>query len=196
MKTIIELKAYEKSVYKMFGMFPFLLMIISCIGAYLYAILTELYKTGEILNTLDPLILSNAFFRGVVISAAVFIFLRYNAVKTIHKSSSMSEMAEQGNYISCMSHGSWKEMTFGNLIIMENRFYFQPDRQLKMTLEFDHRNYEGFTLEVSEPMKSIGLYLITGEKQMIIVKNAKGNVVGRFIAPQPKETIDKIKAVL
>ncbi len=193
MKPIVELKDFERSIYRTFGIFPFVLLLVACIVVYVWTIVSELTSTGSVANLFEPQILADAFFKGTVATVGLYYVARITAIRSASKSASLMDLPEAGTYMPCMSHKNWKDLTYGNLIITQNRFYYQPDKQMSMELDFDHKYFGDFTLELDEPMKSIGLFLITGQKHMVIVKDKTGNVVGRFIFPEPKVYLDLLE---
>lgn len=194
MKPIIDQEAYQKQIYRMFGMFPFLLLILMCVVVYGVNVVRALISEGTLTNYLEPQLLADSFFWGVVVTVVVFILTRMSAIRASEKSKDLMELDEEGVYITCMTHNKPLDMTVGNLIITQERLYFQPDRQMAMELAFDYKGYSGFTISLSAPKKSIGLFLITRETHMVEIKDRSGKVVGTFIMPNPEENIKLIKA--
>lgn len=194
MKPLVESKDYEKSIYKMFGMFPFLLLLVACIIAYIVGVFMTFNSEGTVANYLEPQLLADAFFRGTIGTVVLFYIARLSSIKASEKSKNLMDLEEAGHYITCMSHSKWSELSLGNLIITQRRFYFQPDRQMDMALAFDFKDYKGFTIELGEPMKSVGLFLMTNKKQMVEIKNASGALVGTFIMPEAEKHIEMIRA--
>lgn len=192
MKPLVEANEYQKSIYRMFGMFPFLLLIVACIVAYAVSAALTVNATGT-LDPLEPKLLADAFFRGVVGTVVLFYIARLGSIRSSDKSVHLKDMDEAGYYITCMSHNKWSDLTFGNLIITQRRLYFQPDKQMSMELAFDHKDYDGFTVEMGPEMKSVGLFLMTGKKQMVDFKDRSGRVVGTFIIAEPEEHIELIR---
>lgn len=194
MKPLIEADYYRKSIYRTFGMFPFLLLLVVCVIAYGVNLIRDYYAAGLITNYAEPQLIADSFFWGVVVTVALFYIARLSAIKASEKSKDLMDMEESGWYITCMSHNTFKDMLFGNIIMTEERLYFQPDRQMTMDLAFDYKDYSDFTVTLGDPMKSIGLFLLTGKKQMVEFKDPSGKVVGSFIIAEAEESIKLIKA--
>jgi len=184
MKPIIDLEGYQKSIYRMFGIFPVYLTVLSCIAVYLVRLVEAYIKTKEMANPLDPEILSGAFLWGIIIGVGIYYISRFSAIRVANKAIRLTELEEKGIFIPCMDHSTWIRMAYGNLIITNERVYFQPEKQLNMTLDFDYSERKHLKISLSAPLASFGLFLVTGQKHMLIVKNREDHVVGRFILPE------------
>lgn len=196
MKPLIEQKDYEKSIYKSFGIFPFYLLLIATVVAYGIGLIMA-YQNGLTNDVIfGSETFANAFFRGTLGTVVIFYIARFSSIRSSQKSESLKDLDEVGHYITCMSHNSWRDFSYGNLIIESNRIYFQPDIQTAMELNFDYKNPSELTFSLGKPYKSIGLYLVTGMKQMVEVKDKTGNLVGQFIMAQPDVHLESIKALL
>lgn len=196
MKPVIPLKEYEKAIYRMFGMFPLLLMIISCTGVYIVKIINSIMKDGVVGNPFDPERLADAFLWGIIISVGIFYISRISAVRTAEKSIRLVDLEEEGIFIPCMDHGTWMKMVYGNLILTKERVYFQPERQLSNELDFDYKDRSDLNVAIGDPMTSVGLFLITGQKHMLEFKDNQGKIVGRFIMPSIETSMEIIKGYL
>lgn len=196
MKAFVDLKDYEKSIYRFFGTFPILLLIVACVLAYAYGIITTNFGIGNMADPIGSEGLSQAFFRGVLITVASFYIARMAAVNGLKKSESLLTRDEVGVIVPCMSHKTMFDMHIGHIVIQPNRLYFEPSRPFAGDLTFDFEDYSGFKFELGQPKASIGMYLLTMEQHMIEVKDQKGQLVGRFIIPEPKEHLDLLNSLL
>jgi hypothetical protein len=196
MKPIIDREVYRKSTIKLFARFPLLLILITCFSAFFIKVLLDVIQTGSIANSFTPDSGANAFFQGVVAGVGIFYISRMTSERLLKNAYNLLELEEEGCFLPCMSHKEWKDLAIGNLIIMNNRFYFQPDKQMKMTLDFDFPSTNGFTVELSEPLKSFGLFLITGEKHMLVIKDQQGHDAGRFIVSEVDQHREAISAAM
>jgi hypothetical protein len=195
MKPIIDREVYRKSTVRMFGNFPLLLIVITCLSAFIIRIVLDVFQTGSILNAFTLEKGANAFFQGVVAGVGIFYIARIASDRLLKNAYNLLELEEEGYFLPCMSHNDWKDLTLGNLIIMPNRFYFQPERQMKLTLDLDVPSVEGYSIELSEPLTSFGLFLIVNQKHMLIIKDQQGHIVGRFVVSEVEKHLDTIKAL-
>lgn len=196
MKPIIEQRDYEKSIYRSFGIFPFYLLLIAMIIAYAVGVGMAMQEGSGTSIMLDSETLATAFFRGTLGTVAIFYVARFSSIRSSQKSEGLKDMEEVGHYMTCMSHNSWNDLSFGNLIIERDRMYFQPDVQKSMELTVDIKSPVGYRFEMDEPLRSFGLFLVSGMRQMVALKNDRGEVVGRFVIAEPKENIQKLQALM
>lgn len=192
MKHIINHDDYRKSLYITFGKFPFLLLGLVGIIMLAFGMVGELYKTGTIALSISSESLATVFFRSVLGTVAVFYIARITADRLIKGSEGLTMSEEEGYFLPCMSHIDWKDMTYGNLMFANERVYFQPDRQYHDKLDFDYKSTKKMTVELSEPKKSLGLYLITGLEYMMVIRDEKGVIIGRFIVADIEKNMTDI----
>ena len=186
-----DIEDYGKSVFRLFGRFPLILMVIACIGAYLLGMVM-----GNMEDPIGMEGLSNAFFRGVLFTVAVFYIGRIAAMNAIKNSKALLERQEEGVFIPCMSHKTLMDMSTGSIIVKRNRLYFEPTRPFGGDRTFDYESFEGFRFALSKERESIGLFLVTGEKYMLTVEDEKGNRVGTFIIPEPEVNLPILQELI
>lgn len=197
MKAFMELEDYRKSIYRLFGRFPLLLMIVGCVGAYLFGIIaTSFGGTGAMDDPIGFEGLSNGFFRGVVFSVLIYYVGRIFAESVVKKSHGLTDREATGYFVPCMSHKNLLDFSGGNIVMKADRFYFEPSRPFGGDLAFDFPEFTGFSFALSKPKESLGLFLITGENYMLTVNNEKGNRVGKFIIPEPERYLPSIQKLL
>lgn len=196
MKAFVDLEEYRKSIYKLFGRFPILFLVLSCVGAYMIGIImTNLGSEGMD----DPIGLeglSNAFFRGVLVTVGLYYIGRISAESAIKKSHGLTDREPTGFFIPCMSHKNMMDLSYGNIVVTKDRMYFEPNRPFGGDLTFDYIDYRGFTFGLSKPKESAGLFLITGENYMLTVNDANKNRVAKFIITQPEHYLPVIQQLL
>lgn len=196
MKAFMDLEKYRKSIYVLFGRFPFLLMVISVIGAYLIGIGMDMAGSTALDDPYGLEGMSNAFFRGVLFTVIAYYIGRISAESAVKKSHGLTDREPVGTFIPCMSHKSLFDFGMGSIIILPNRFYFEPSRPFGGDLDFDFKEFEGFTFALSKERESLGLFLVTGEKYMLTVNNGKGQRVGKFIIPEPATYLPELNKLL
>lgn len=197
MTAFMELEKYRRSIYRLFGKFPLLLMIVGCVGAYMFGIITSSFGgTGALDDPIGLEGLSNAFFRGVVFSVLVYYVGRIFAESVVKKAHGLTDREPSGYFVPCMSHKNMVDFSGGNIIMKSDRLYFEPSRPFGGDLAFDFADFTGFTFALSKPKESLGLFLITGEDYMLTVNNAKGDRVGKFIIPEPELNLPTIQQLL
>ncbi len=196
MKAFIELEEFEKSIYKLFGAFPFLLLIVAIVLAYLLGIIATNFGMGDMTDPIGPEGLSTAFFRGVLVTVVFFYVGRISAISGLKRSQGLIGREEEGTFVPCMSHKKLFDLHIGHIVILKDRLYFEPSRPFGGDLEFDFNAYEGFSFALSEPKASLGLFLLTMENYMIYVKDTEGKVVGKFILPEPEKYLPILNTLL
>ena len=196
MKPFMDLEDYRKSIYKLFGKFPILLMVISCVVAYLIGIGMDMVGSGNLEDPIGMEGLSNAFFRGVLFTVAAFYIGRISAESVIKKSRALTDREPTGTFIPCLSHKNMIDFGMGTIVVLPNRFYFESNRPFAGDLEFDFNDFEGFSFALSEERESIGLFLVTGEKYMLTVNDSNGKRVGKFIIPEPEAYLPELQKLL
>ncbi|MDF1617679.1 hypothetical protein [Petrocella sp. FN5] len=196
MKPIINREEYRKSANSMFGKFPFLLLLVTWSAVFLSKAIRELIVTGTLVENIQQEKLGNTFFQGVLGAVIIFYIARMVLDQFMKKAFDLSEESEKGYYLPCMRHNSWHDFSVGNLIVKKNQFYFQPDRQMSMILSFNYESANGFTAELSKKWASIGLYLITKEKYMLVIRDQEKKVVGKFIVADVSKHLPTIQTML
>lgn len=196
MHAFKDLEDYRKSVYRLFGKFPLLLLVIGVVLAYVVGIILTNFGIGDMKDPIGYEGLANGFFRGVLGAVGIYYVSRMMSESTIKKSHGLTDREPEGVFIPCMSHKNFFELTMGNIVIKKDRLYFEPGRAFAGDLTFDFSDYNGFSFTLSEPKESLGLFLITGENYMILVLNDKGETLGRFIMPQPELNLPLIQPLL
>lgn len=195
MQPFLDLDEYQNAVFRLFR-FPVLLMVLSVVGAYIVGILMTRAGMGDLTDPVGFEGFATGFFRGVAFSVIVFFIFRYMAINGVKGSYSLVGREPAGVFVPCMSHHRPLDFSMGNIILQPDRLYFEPARPFGGNLAFDFKEYGGFTFDLSRPRESMGLFLITGEPYMLTVKDATGAVVGKFILPEPKENLPKLRALL
>jgi len=171
-------------------------LIIAIVLAYILGIIATNFGIGDLSDPIGSEGLATGFFRGVLATVVLFYIGRISAVKGLKRSQELIDREENGVFIPCMSHKKLLDMNIGNIVILPNRLYFEPSRPFAGDLEFDFNTYEGFAFELSEPKASIGLFLLTMENYMMYVKNQKGQVVGKFILPEPEKYLPILNTLI
>lgn len=195
MKPFVDLEAYQKSIFRLFR-FPVALMVTSVVVAYIIGILMTNLGMGDMSDPIGLEGFSNAFFRGIFFSVIVFMLTRYLALNAIKGSYGLVDREPDGIFVPCMSHSHMLDLSMGNIIIKSDRLYFEPSRPFGGDLSFDYANYEGFTFELSDPRESMGLFLVTGEKYMLKVKDKVGKYVGTFVISEPEVNLPILQELL
>ncbi len=196
MQPFEDLEQYRKSIYKLFSRFPWIMMVTLIIVVLIVDYVMVLVGISSIQEPFGFEGFSTAFFRGVLASVLIYYISRMAAESVIKNSKNLEERENDGVFIPCMSHKTATDLSTGNIIIQKDRIYFEPIRPFGGDRTFDYTNYQGFQFDLSEEVESKGLYLITGEKFMLIVKNPVGERVGRFIIPEPEYYLAKLKELL
>ena len=195
MKPIINQEEYRKSANRMFGKFPFLLLLVTWTAVFISKSIRELILTGVLVENIQQEKLGNTFFQGVLGAVIIFYIARTVLDQFMKKAFDLSEETEKGYYLPCMRHNSWYDFTVGNLIVKKDQFYFQPDRQMSMILAFNYNSAKGFTAELSKKRASIGLYLITKEKHMLVIRDQEKKIVGKFIVADVSNYLPTIQTM-
>ncbi|PKM67133.1 MAG: hypothetical protein CVU95_08620 [Firmicutes bacterium HGW-Firmicutes-2] len=196
MKPIINQEEYRKSANRMFGKFPFLLLLVTWTAVFLSKAIRELILTGALVENIQQEKLGNTFFQGVLGAVIIFYVARTVLDQFMKKAFDLSEVTEKGSYLPCMRHNTWHDFTVGNLIVKKDQFYFQPDRQMSMILAFNYDSAKGFTAELSKKRASIGLYLITKENYMLVIRDQEKRIVGKFIVADVRNHLPIIQTML
>lgn len=196
MKPFMDLEAYRKSVYKLFGRFPVLLMVISVVGAYIIGIGLGMAGSTAMDDPVGFEGMSNAFFRGVLFTVILYYVGRLSADSGVKRAHGLTDREPMGHFIPCMSHKHMMDLSMGNIVVLPDRLYFEPSRPFGGDLEFDFSNFEGFKFTLSDPRASMGLFLITGEKYMLTVEDKDGKCVGKFIMPEPEAYLPELQKLL
>ena len=196
MHAFKDLEEYRKSVYRLFGKFPALLLVIGVVLAYIIGIIMTNFGMCDMKDPMGFEGFSNGLIRGVVGALGIIYVSRMMAESTIKKSHGLTDREPEGVFIPCMSHKNLFEMTMGNIVIKKDRLYFESGRPFAGDLTFDYNDYSGFSFALSEPKESLGLFLITGEEYMMTVLDKQGQKVGRFIMPQPKLNLPLLQPLL
>ena len=137
MKPFMDLEDYRKSIYKLFGNFPVLLMVISCVAAYVIGIGMGMAGSGKLVDPIGLEGLSNAFFRGVLFTVAAFYIGRISAESVVKKSRALTDREPTGTFIPCLSHKNMTDFSMGTIVVLPNRIYFESSRPFGGDLEFD-----------------------------------------------------------
>ncbi|PKM54921.1 MAG: hypothetical protein CVV00_06065 [Firmicutes bacterium HGW-Firmicutes-5] len=195
MKPIINREEYSKSARRMFSKFPFLLLLVTWSAVFLSKAIRELIVTGALVESIQQEKLGNTFFQGVLGAVIIFYVSRTVLDQFMKKAFDLSEETEKGYYLPCMRHNSWYDFSVGNLIVKKDQFYFQPDRQMSMILAFNYDSAKGFTVELSKKRASIGLYLITGENHMMVIRDQENTMIGKFVVAGVSEHLPTIQTM-
>lgn len=196
MNSIIDLKAYQKSLYKMFGQLPFRMIGLCILGAYLFGILKSLQNPSDLAKAASLISLPDAFFSGILTAIIIFYVARFTADSAIKKAGEMTERQEDGRFLLCMSHKKLFDLSYGYIIIKSDRLYFEPNRPFGGDLTFDYKTYDHLTVRLGRANESFGLWLLTTEKYMIEFVDQAGQVVGRFIIPEAESHLPTLLAAL
>ncbi|PKM56864.1 MAG: hypothetical protein CVU98_09010 [Firmicutes bacterium HGW-Firmicutes-3] len=196
MKPIINREEYRKSANSMFGKFPFLLLLVTWTAVFLSKAIRELILSGALVENIQQEKLGNTFFQGVLGAVIIFYVARTVLDQFMKKAFDLSEVTEKGSYLPCMRHNNWHDFSMGNLIVKKDQFYFQPDRQMSMILAFNYDSAKGFTAELSKKRESIGLYLITKENYMLVIRDQEKRIVGKFIVAEVSKYLPTIQTML
>lgn len=196
MKPFIDLEEYDRSVYRLFGNFPFLIMVAACFIAYGIGILMGMAGMGGMDDPIGMEGISNGFFRGVLVSVGAFYLGRMAAVSVVKSASNLEQRDDEGVFIPCMSHKTIFDFSTGYIMIMPGRLYFEPRRPFGGDRTFDYYSYDGFRFTLSKPRESIGLFLLTTEKYMLAVEDGTGKRLGTFIIPEPEKHLPLIQELI
>lgn len=192
MKGFIEFEENERSIFRLFGRYPWKLMVVAVLGMYAYGLVSN----GDMTDPAGMEGMANAFFRGVIVSVGLYYLSRIMAMSALKKTVVLTERDAEGVFIPCLSHKNWYDMSSGCIIVMEDRLYFESTKPFGGDRTFDYNEFEGFQFALSKPYESLALYIITGERYMMTVENSKGERVGRFIMPEPEKHLPTIQALL
>lgn len=195
MRPLVKLEEYERSVYRLFGRFPVVLMVVSCLVAYGLGILLSM-NGGGMEDPIGMEGLSNGFFRGVVFSVAVYYLGRIRSISIVKGAAGLTDRDPDGVFVPCLSHKTPFDLSAGAVIIKEDRLYFEPTRPFGGDRSFDYDKFDGFRFALSKVRESIGLYIITGEKYMLAVEDGTGKRVGTFIIPEPEVYLPMIQELI
>jgi len=196
MKPIINREEYIKSAKSMFSKFPFLLLLVTWSAVFLSKAIRELIFTGALVENIQQEKLGNTFFQGVLGAVIIFYIARTVLDQFMKKAFDLSELDEKGYYLPCMRHDCWYDFSVGNLIVKKDQFYFQPDRQMSMILAFNFNSAKGFTAELSKKRASIGLYLITKEEYMLVIRDQENQMIGKFVVADVTNNLATIQTML
>ena len=196
MHAFVDLEEYEKSVYRLFGRFPFLLLVIAFIGAMIVGAVMMQNSGGFEEESAFLELFSNGFFRGVLVTVAIYYLGRIYGVNSVKNAQNLVGRDGEGVFIPCVSHKTPWDFSGGSIIIKPGRMYFEPSRPFGGDLTFDYAQYSNFKFELSNARESIGLFIVTGEKYMLAVTDSTGSRVGTFIIPEPEKHLPELQALL
>ena len=196
MKPITDFKTYHVSFYRLFGKFPILLLVICLVGAYAVGLFLGRADSASLTAAMGASGISQAFFRGAVATVLLFYVARFTADSALKKAYNAEAREEDGYFIPCMSHKNMLDMSYGNLIIKRDRFYFEPSRPFAGDLTFDYPSTKGLEAVLGIPKESVGLFLLTGESHMLVFRTPEGEIKGRFVIPEPKVYIEQIQGMM
>lgn len=177
--------------------FPFMLIVITILLTMLVAGLLTWQKSGTTVDMFSPMVLSDAFFKGTIISIGMFYLVRIMMYKNFEKISEyekVTEEMEETFFLPCLMGEYPGIMKVGTLQFTKTTYRFQPERQMAQELKFKGALGEDVIISTGKNSKNILLWLFIGKTEYLSIEQPKAMMKAHFIVPDAQAAYDRLIA--
>ncbi len=193
MKAIIDFDSYDSQLNPIIYTFNTWLIGASIIGASLYTLIFDILASRD--GSINSEVFANLFFRGMLSWAAVYMLKKIWLNKTIKRAFDTQGVPESYYFLPCFYNTGIYNTTFGNIIIEDNKLYFQSNRVSKDPILFKS-NLDDVKITTDYESKNILCRIFWGDPQILVITDTSNHTSAKFLAPDPKASKAALDAII